>query len=465
MIKGVHNAFNVNALHISKAKQSKSYCAEMPFNQRLKIFEAIKGSTIHQSLSTPSSEVAMTRCQGSILTEPGQTLEVLRVILQQELNSKIQALLAQYLESHIRPAVANMRRYSQTTSRSEMLLYALFSNLGEENVPVRAADELCISILEHAKEVYQCKQAESPRNNTKHRSKSPGQVLKRSTSSASNSPVAKKSCVIKSGLGRPNTDLILVNKAGRPVRREGPKWEPDRLDKDTLFILGSRANKALGFGQTRGRLYIKHPELFKYSGDQTDKEWLAKANLMATTGGKAYLMVLADILQLAQSPEYSSHPKQQPAELVGFTVPQWMIEKMRAYIETAKTNPDTTDEELLRLAEEWNGELDTPDSDTQHRMVKKVVGGVRSSDSDISLDWAGEVGGGSTTASNNDTHNVAALLQEIKGETMDDDLQNLDPAFLQGMNLHNLVREFEMEAGGGGSELGGILALADDCLN
>ena len=53
-----------------------------------------------------------------------------------------------------------------------------------------------------------------------------------------------------------------------------------------MFILGSRANKALGFGQTRGRLYIKHPELFKYSGDQTDKEWLAKANLMATTGGK-----------------------------------------------------------------------------------------------------------------------------------------------------------------------------------
>ena len=30
-----------------------------------------------------------------------------------------------------------------------------------------------------------------------------------------------------------------------------------------------------------------------------------------------------------------------------------MIEKMRAYIETAKTNPDTTDEELLRMAEEY----------------------------------------------------------------------------------------------------------------
>ena len=110
------------------------------------------------------------------------------------------------------------------------------------------------------------------------------------------------------------------------------------------------------------------------------------------------------------------------------------------------------------------------------------------------------------------------LFQEIKGETVDEDLQNLDPAFLQGMNLHNLVcrallsvfrqfsqtwqfttwwehfiiilialinyhfdhivsiiilvifaniylglqvREFEMEAGG--SHLG-ILALADDTL-
>ena len=72
-------------------------------------------------------------------------------------------------------------------------------------------------------------------------------------------------------------------------------------------------------------------------------------------------MVLDDILELAESPEYvsffftmiinmnmnmninmniniikntfifryASHPKQQPGELVGFTVPEWMIEKMK----------------------------------------------------------------------------------------------------------------------------------------
>ena len=62
---------------------------------------------------------------------------------------------------------------------------------------------------------------------------------------------------------KPCTDVILVSKSGRPVRRDGPKWDPGRLTEETLFILGSRANKALGYGQTRGRLYIKHPELFK----------------------------------------------------------------------------------------------------------------------------------------------------------------------------------------------------------
>jgi len=268
--------------------------------------------------------------------------------------------------------------------------------------------------------------------------------------------MVKKSCVIKSGLGRPNTDLILVNKAGRPVRREGGKWEAGRLATDTLFILGSRANKALGFGQTRGRLYIKHPELFKYSGDQTDKEWLAKASLMATTGGKAYLMVLDDILELAESPEYASHPKQQPGELVGFTVPEWMIEKMKAYIETAKTNPETTDEELLRMAEEY-AEMEEDCRQKKSTLTPAPRGREESRES-LGLESPLQWGEGRDSGQ---SQNVAQLLQEIKGETVDEDLQNLDPAFLQGMNLHNLVREFEMEAGG--SHLG-ILALADDTL-
>merc|ERR1719322_679881 len=65
---------------------------------------------------------------------------------------------------------------------------------------------------------------------------------------------------------KPYTDVIVATKSGKPVRRDGPKWEPGRITEETL--------------------YIKHPELFKYSGDQEDKEWLAKNQLMSTTGGK-----------------------------------------------------------------------------------------------------------------------------------------------------------------------------------
>jgi len=439
----------------------------MAIDKRMKIYEAISGSTIHQSISTAASQASLSRCQASQIRDPTSALENLRSMIQPEINIRIQKVLAEIAESHLKPAIRNLRL-----------------NLGDENVPGAALEEVCISALENAKEVYQ--QTLDPKhvrlnnnNNSNNRvANCPNQVLKRSFSnnSHSSSPVTKKSMVIKSGLGRPNTDLVLVNKAGRPVRREGPKWEADRLIPDTLFILGSRANKALGFGQTRGRLYIKHPELFKYSGDQTDKEWLAKANLMATTGGKAYLMVLKDILDLAESPEYSSHPKQQPSELVGFTVPDWMLEKMKAYIETAKTNPETTDDELLRMAEEYaemeeegkkmrrddvtiitSAAMDDDIMNVRRRFLENssTSSVMKRADDEMSLEGlmcgsGADVGGS----------NVSQLFNDIKHESVDDDLDNL--GFLQGMNLHNLVREFEMDTGNG-PELN-LLALADDSI-
>ena len=49
-----------------------------------------------------------------------------------------------------------------------------------------------------------------------------------------------------------------------------------------------------------------------------------------------------------------------------------MIEKMRAYIETAKTNPDTTDEELLRMAEEY-AEMETDAEAVKTKKVKNSL--------------------------------------------------------------------------------------------
>ena len=52
------------------------------------------------------------------------------------LNYRIQKVLAEIAESHLKPAIRNLR-----------------FNLGEENVPAAALQEVCISALENAKEV------------------------------------------------------------------------------------------------------------------------------------------------------------------------------------------------------------------------------------------------------------------------------------------------------------------------
>ncbi|XP_074964473.1 deoxynucleotidyltransferase terminal-interacting protein 1 isoform X6 [Phalacrocorax aristotelis] len=106
-------------------------------------------------------------------------------------------------------------------------------------------------------------------------------------------------------------------KVSEPVRRDGPKWDPSRLTETTTFVLGSRANKALGMGGTRGRLYIKHPHLFK-----------------------AYLLIEEDIRDLAASDDYRDSVDLRLEELKPFIPPAWMTEKMQKHMETLRRGGD-----------------------------------------------------------------------------------------------------------------------------
>ncbi len=222
---------------------------------RRKTLEALSRSAIHQSLMTPTSRVAMARCRSATLNDPVQAMELLRSLIQPAINAEVRRVMQRFADDYFLPAAANA-----------------LSNLDTFCLSERLVDDVCISALDHAKEAFKVRQhcsadlSEkkvasflSKRNGGGNRAKGPelhdvkkycgGSVSKRTKSELRSA--------------RPNTDLILVSKTGKPVRREGPKWEPKRFTKDSLFILGSKANKALGFGQTRGRLYIKHPELFK----------------------------------------------------------------------------------------------------------------------------------------------------------------------------------------------------------
>uniref|UniRef100_A0A8D3CVD4 Deoxynucleotidyltransferase terminal-interacting protein 1 n=1 Tax=Scophthalmus maximus TaxID=52904 RepID=A0A8D3CVD4_SCOMX len=122
-----------------------------------------------------------------------------------------------------------------------------------------------------------------------------------------------------------------------PIKREGPKWDPSRLNESSTFVLGSRANKALGMGGTRGRIYIKHSDLFKYAADAKDKQWLAERHHMRATGGKmAYLLIEEDIQDLSRSDDYKDCPDVRMDEMKPFTVPLWMVEKMQRAMEAQR---------------------------------------------------------------------------------------------------------------------------------
>nr|CAD7398163.1 unnamed protein product [Timema poppensis] len=262
--------------------------------------------------SSYRNHIPLSRFRGRCLTSPAKSLDLLRQNIQSAINKEIDAIIKKYLEKFFQPAVDNIR-----------------SNLGGNCVTEDHVRDICRQILEEAKQMY-CSGSQSrgssPYNELsdsetgsigeyrfgRPTSKSPlFRKRKESDTDSEASQSARRKRSKPRGVGSllPSPTKHI---RGEPLRHEGPKWDPTRILKRTLFVMGARqvpclrANKVLGFGQTRGRLYIKHPGLLKYSGDQEDKEWLSRHNLMPPSGGKAYLMVLDDIRELAETDEYRS---------------------------------------------------------------------------------------------------------------------------------------------------------------
>ena len=57
--------------------------------QRSASIEAIRRSSVHRSIATPSSRAAMARARNSILTDPYESLDLLRNVLQEDITKKV----------------------------------------------------------------------------------------------------------------------------------------------------------------------------------------------------------------------------------------------------------------------------------------------------------------------------------------------------------------------------------------
>ncbi|XP_061544414.1 deoxynucleotidyltransferase terminal-interacting protein 1 isoform X2 [Phycodurus eques] len=238
-------------------------------------------------------------------------MDLLRAVLQPSFNNDIMAVFRKY-HKFFEKAAQNVKE-----------------NVGEDVHTDHLITEACRNVLEHAKVLFpesDVKKSSSEANVKRSRGSEDG-------CSQRGSPVPKKRKNRVSGAmasERSCNFATHVKAKCDAVKRDGPKWEPSRLSESSTFVLGSRANKALGMGGTRGRIYIKHADLFKYAADTKDKQWLAERHHMRATGGKmAYLLIEEDVQDLARGDEYRDCPDMKLDEMKPFSVPAWMVEKMQ----------------------------------------------------------------------------------------------------------------------------------------
>ncbi|XP_065135551.1 deoxynucleotidyltransferase terminal-interacting protein 1 isoform X2 [Paramisgurnus dabryanus] len=224
-------------------------------------------------------------------TDPVISMDLLRTVLQPSFNEDILAVFRKYMKFFEKAAI-NVKE-----------------NVGGDVQTDQLIRDVCRNCLENAKHLFPETEKTAPKPSydpTVKRSRQPDD-----SSGQRDSPIPKKR------KGRPPGQVISYD---RPVQYN---------------------TAALGMGGTRGRIYIKHAELFKYAADAQDKHWLSERQHMRATGGKmAYLLIEEDILDLARSEDYKDCPDLKLDELKPFQVPIWMVEKMQKAMEGQKSEND-----------------------------------------------------------------------------------------------------------------------------
>ncbi|XP_046680513.1 deoxynucleotidyltransferase terminal-interacting protein 1 [Homalodisca vitripennis] len=268
------------------------------------------------------SHLPFSRMRGRSVTNAAKSLDILRQNLQTSINKEIDAVLKKYLETFFRPAIDNVR-----------------TNLGAGSVSEEHVREVCRAMLEEAKQMYcgPLSRGSSPFSDCETVSLIDCRLRRTHTQS----PLLRKR---KESDTDSETSQSALRK--RSVRNNMDRWDPSRLGKETLFILGSRANKVLGLGHVLGksRLFIKHPQLFKYCSDQQDQDWLAsnKHTLVSVASNRVYIMLLDEIRELANSEEYRNSSNVLMHELKGFEAPEFMLKKIKSVMSQVK--PQTSED-------------------------------------------------------------------------------------------------------------------------
>ncbi|RWS03171.1 Deoxynucleotidyltransferase terminal-interacting protein 1-like protein [Dinothrombium tinctorium] len=337
---------------------------------------------INSSSNRLNNRTVMNRARIGMTTGTAKSLNILRQALQTRINDEIHVIIQKYLEKYFQPAVENIKQNYGANAISDQHLQAVCREVLEEAKSMYSGHHLSVARSNSPTNTATTAEGSDHLSDSENICSLPVQKRRHRRDSDSNSesgsfntntllkpspPLKKKRLKTSPGRGRLTPVKMQVKPTNEPVKREGPQWDSSRLTPETRFVLGSKANKALGFGATRGRLYTKHPTLFRYIGDQEDKQWLHERKLMPLAGGRAYLLIKEDIESLLQSDEYKNAPGVNASDMgEGFTVPESMIVKMRGIMDAMRNGegPRKQAEAINRAKAAYISSLSAPANDS-----------------------------------------------------------------------------------------------------
>ncbi|XP_039292651.1 deoxynucleotidyltransferase terminal-interacting protein 1 isoform X2 [Nilaparvata lugens] len=364
------------------------------FNMRQVILNNLPNA--HARLPSRHLHQTHSRVRGRGVTNATKSLDILRQNLQTAINKEIDCILKKYLEKFFKPAVENIR-----------------GNLGMGSVTEEHMREVCRAMLDEAKLIYS------------------STSLSRGSSPFSDSETASLIGYTSSPLFRKRKESDTDSDASNSIRRKRApikdKWDPARITKNTLFIMSQRANKVLGLGKMRGRLLMKHPDLFKYCGDGEDRDWLKCNNLAPPMplSCPPYIMLLDEIRALTESDEYRDSPNLVIAELKGFELPEFILAKIRLYMSQFRSKSNSSLTDITESAEvPNNSSLGVECVSSTMTPPGNALESAPSTPSESALDLLSPHGGSS--ASSQLTMDVAALLAAASSPGSDQSRDNHD---------------------------------------
>lgn len=355
-----------------------------PFNLRNQVLSSLYRANVASSrTSQRAANAALAKARNGQLLKPAEALDAARRLVQDAINKELAGVIDRYVTRFLHPAIANIRANGHPVSpqliddlRVQILEEAKAMYRGSKGGIVASSPGGSSRLAASSAHTLNASSSSSltpsrpvqsrPRSNNSAAAAQPAIVEERLPPSRKRGPPQLFSPSVVSSLNSANatdsdaeSDTALpalgprarkkpkyLESLERPLSRSStpggsrpwelkledlPRWNPVRVLPDTQFILGSKANKALGMGDQRGRIYNKHPRLFKYVSDAEDKDWLYKSGHKSSKGvGRAFLLFLDDVLHLADSDDYKKSAALEREELRGFAVPAFLQEKIKA---------------------------------------------------------------------------------------------------------------------------------------